>query len=306
MQTVLMNRRVLFPAALAALLPPRIREETEHTVPDGVPLEELRIGCARCAIAVAGGKNLRLSPATALSGEECRELLLRFCGGSLYAHEETLREGFLTLAGGIRIGVAGRAAVQGGRVCGVSEVTSFVLRIPHETPPVGEEICDLLRLLSGRGVLIFAPPGAGKTTLLRAVAEKMAGGNPPCRVVLVDAREELSAFPFGIGRSPDILLGYPKGAGISIAVRTLSAQLIVCDEIGGFSEAEEIVRAHVCGVPLLASAHAAGTAELLARPGMRLLHDARCFGAYVGLSRRAGADDFDYDVLSWEAADALL
>ena len=121
-----------------------------------------------------------------------------------------------------------------------------------------------------------------------------------------DAREELAAFPFGAAQSPDILLGYPKGAGISIAVRTLSAELIVCDEIGGFEEAEEIVRAHICGVPLLASAHAATAAELLARPGMRLLHDARCFGAYVGLSRRNGARNFDYDVLSWEAADALL
>lgn len=179
MQTVIVNRRRLFPPVLTALLPSRILGEAEATVPEAALPEELRIGRERCALLVAGGKNLRLSPATALTAEECEGLLLRFCDGALYAHEETLCEGFLTLAGGIRVGVAGHAAVQGGRISGVRDVTSFVLRIPHETPPVGEEICDLLRVLSGRGVLIFAPPGVGKTTLLRAVAEKWRGAFPP-------------------------------------------------------------------------------------------------------------------------------
>jgi len=306
MQSILINRQEVLPPAIAAMLPPRVMREAENALPAGESAEELRMGRGQCAILVAGGQNLRLSAKTVLTDEECEALLLRFCGGALYAHEETLREGYLTLPGGFRVGVAGRAAVQGGRVCGISAVSSFVIRIPHRVPPVGEEICNLLRLLHGRGVLIFAPPGVGKTTLLRSVAEKMTKGPPALRVAVVDAREELCAFPPPAEGCPDILRGFPKGAGISIAVRTLSAQLIVCDEIGGFEEAEEIVRAHTSGVPLLASAHAATAAELLTRPGMRLLHDARCFGAYVGASRRAGAGEFDFDILSWEAADALL
>ena len=190
---------------------------------------------------------------------------------------------------------------------GVNEISSFSIRIPHPAPPIGQEIADLLRQLSlTRGVLIYAPPAVGKTTLLRSVTAQMAGGEHPLRVSVVDTRGELC---YGLS-SPtllvDLLSGYPRGLGISVAARTLSAELIVCDEIGDLEEAREIVQAHNCGVPLLASAHAAHVSELLARPGLRLLHEAKCFGAYVGLTRRPGAFDFYYNVVEWEAADALL
>ena len=157
-----------------------------------------------------------------------------------------------------------------------------------------------------RGVLIYGPPAVGKTTLLRSVTALLAGGDRPLRVSVVDTRGELC---YGLSSATllvDLLSGYPKGLGISVAARTLSAELIVCDEIGDLEEAREIAGAHNCGVPLLASAHAAEIGELLARPGLRLLHEAHCFGAYVRLFRRPDAFDFDYRILDWEAADALL
>ena len=172
---------------------------------------------------------------------------------------------------------------------------------------MGGEIAALLRRLSlTRGVLIYAPPSVGKTTLLRSVAARMAGGEHPLRVAVVDTRGELCYSLGAPSLLLDLLAGYPRGVGLSIAARTLSAQLIVCDEIGDLAEAREIVEAHNCGVPLLASAHAADIRELLARPGMRLLHESRCFGAYVRLFRQPGVFDFAYDILEWEAADELL
>lgn len=305
MQNIVVGPRQLLPGELARLLPSRLCLEIEEAVPSGDAVEEVRLRRGRCASLTVSGRNLRLG--TVLSGVEMDALLFSLCEGSLYAHSETVNQGYLTLPNGVRVGVCGRIGLVGSRVTGVSEVSSFCIRIPHPFPPVGEEIVALLRRLSlTRGVLIFAPPAVGKTTLLRSVTARMAGGGQPLRVSVVDTRGELA---FGLS-SPslllDVLSGYPRGLGISIAARTLSAELIVCDEIGDMEEAREIVQAHNCGVPLLASAHAADIGELLARPGLRLLHEARCFGAYVRLFRRPGTFDFDYKILEWEAADALL
>lgn len=305
MQTIVVNPRQLLPNHLLSLLPTRVVRAVEHAVPRGLFPEELRLRRGRYASLTVGTENIPLD--CMLTDEEMDTLLLRFCGGSLYAHGDTLCNGYLILPQGVRVGVCGHASIVSGRITGVCDVASYVIRIPHRAPAIGHEICDLLRALAPHsGVLIMASPGVGKTTLLRAVCEGMAGGITPWRVAVVDTRGEL-AYSLG---SPSLLLDvlseYPRGVGISIAARTLSPQLIVCDEIGDMEEAREIVSAGGCGVPLLASAHAASLSELLARPAFALLHEARCFGAYVHISRREDRFDFYYDVTMREAADALV
>ena len=305
MQHIVVGDRQLLPGVLTSILPARLCRQVEEATPAGLVPEELRVRRGRAASVTVSGRNIRLC--TILSGAEMDDLLLAMCEGSLYAHSETVSRGYLILKDGIRVGVCGRAGVVDGRVMGVSDVSALCIRLPHPTPPIGCEIVSLLHQLElTRGVLIYGPPAEGKTSLLRSVAAQMAGGEHPLRVAVVDTRGELG---FSLG-SPalliDLLSGYPRGLGISVATRTLSAQLIVCDEIGDMGEAKEIVEAHTSGVPLLASAHAACIEELLARPGMRLLHESRCFGAYVRLFRQPGNFQFRYDILGWEAADGLL
>ena len=302
MQNIVLSKEKLIPLFLERILPKRLVEEIYAVLAPGLSPEEIRLRRERCASITVGGENLRL--ATVLSGMEMDALLPMLCDGSLYVHGETVCRGFLTLKDGVRVGVCGRANVVEGRVVGVCEISAFSFRLPHAPPPLGGEICALLSRERREGVLIFAPPGVGKTTLLRAVAAHMAGGEPPRRVAVVDTRGELSAGLSGKGLLLDLLSGYPRGAGISIAARTLAAELIVCDEIGDLSEAQEICATHAAGVPLLASAHAADIRDLLARPGLRLLHEARCFGYYVCVTRREGVFDFCYDVYTREAADA--
>lgn len=257
-------------------------------------IEEIRLRANKYSSCVSHGENLVI-PVT-LEKVEISEVLKKMCGGSLYAFSDTINKGYISLPNGIRVGVVGRATLQGGEIIGVYDISSLCIRIPHKIYSVGREICELLsRLEYKKGVLIYSPPGVGKTTVLRGVCKLLASGENPRRVVIIDSRGELSFDMNERNMCLDIMSGYPRGMGIEIAARVMNPQLIVCDEIGDAEEACELVAASNCGIPFLASAHAGSIDELISRTGIRLLHEAGIFGAYVKISR-AGNMKFSYDI----------
>lgn len=289
---------------ILACLPPHLRKTLSH-MREGqgdflFRLSEIRLRAGHYAALTLDGDNLLLP--LLISQEELSDTLAALCGGSLYAHSESLRQGYLS-AFGCRVGVGGRAVYEGGRISGMAEVSSLCIRLGHTVPSAGRVAEEVFRRLSCRaGLLVYSPPGGGKTTLLREFARSISVGEAARRVAIVDARGELYDSDFPPACQVDVLRSYPLALGIEMATRTLSPQLIVCDEIGSMREAEAILAVKGCGVPIVASAHASSVEELLARPPVAALVAGGVFSAYIGIVRRGG--DFFYRVQTAEEKEA--
>lgn len=227
-----------------------------------------------------GERSYALPPIT---DERFDELIFTLTGGSLYAHADTIREGYIN-ARGVRCGVCGRAALDGGRIREVSGITSVSIRIRHDVPGCADCVHAILRRRL-TGVLVYSPPGVGKTTLLRDLIRSLS--REGVQFSVVDCRGELADACRGT--SADVLSDYPKSDGIRAAVRSLSPQLIICDELSGREDADAAMYAHSCGVPIVATSHAASVDELKLRTEMTSLCDARVFTHLVGLYREGGA-----------------
>lgn len=258
-------------------------------------LSEIRLRAGRLASLTVDGRNLPLG--VAVSREELERLLRRLCEGSVYAYGDSLREGYVTYKG-CRVGIAGKAVLDSGQVVGIDGATSLVFRIPHQIEGAGRPLLDAWRRTEGRvGILVYSLPGVGKTTMLRDFALSLSSGIAARRVAVVDTRGELAVGYGGRGCLLDVLEGYPKAEGIEIATRVLSPEAVVCDEIGGYEEAESILSVQSCGVPLVASIHGDSIAALMERSTVKMLVECGIFGAFVGIRRREGGFAYAVDTV---------
>lgn len=274
---------------LAETLPPPWKGELQALLasPDAAPTEEVRLRVS--SPVTLHTPVAHLHGRMPLTETALHDLLLHLCDGGLYAHRETICRGYITLADGCRVGLCGRATVEEGSITAVGDVSSICIRLPGPLPPsardMAETLADRIRDDSA-SLLICAPPGAGKTTLLRALALTLA--HRGCQTAVVDTRGELTPMLTRSGAPIDLLTGYPRRAGIDIALRTLAAEVILCDEIGDADDASALLHAQACGVPIVATAHGADPDALAARPTLAPLFAGRFFGAVACLNRAPG------------------
>ena len=213
------------------------------------------------------------------------EILFSLCGGSVYAHGETLCQVYIQGEEGVRVGVVGHAVRYGQSVTALQNVTSLNIRLPLKLlrlSGVGTPYPELAQAAVG-GLLICSPPGVGKTTALRYTARALAGTGH--RVAVIDSRGELAFGLEAPGLLVDVLDGYPRAAGIEIAIRTMCPDVIVCDEIGNMQECTALSGAVGAGVSVLASAHAAGIDSVMQRKEIAELCRLGVFSSVAFLSR---------------------
>ncbi len=229
--------------------------------------EELRIRAEKRVMFYARGREYILGYIPSM--QTVRKLIFAFSEHSVTAFFDELKQGFFTVGKGVRIGVAGRIVCENGAVKMIRDYSSVNIRFPREFIGISRPLLKYTRQ-DGRimSTLIVSAPQHGKTTLLRDMIRAASEGEGylPQKCAVVDERSEISGgLCFDLGLRTDVLLGCPKAEGMSMALRSLSPQVIATDEIGGERDLESIFEAALSGVKILATAHASSFEELMQR-----------------------------------------
>ncbi len=220
-----------------------------------------------------------------LSSREMFETFQNMCNYSVYSRQNEINSGFITLKGGHRAGICGTAVLNDKKIANVKDITTINIRIAKEIFGCSNEL--FRRVESLKGVLICGAPCSGKTTILRDLARQLSYKH---KISLIDERSELASvvngdFQNDIGLC-DVFDGYIKSEAITQALRTMSPDIIVCDELSTESDVEAVKQSLNSGVAFIATMHADSIEMLKKRPIARQLLNTQAFSYIVFLDSR--------------------
>ncbi len=275
-----------------------LRELEEIRMRAGQPLL-LRRGNLEFTVYPGGKIGSDLVKGFPVTPEAVRSSVEIMTRSSIYAWEDELRNGFLTLRGGHRVGLAGKVVVEGGYVKTVRHISSLNVRIAKEIKGVGRKLLPyLIEKSIVQSALIISPPQAGKTTLLRDLIRILSSGEPEAglaglNVGVVDERSELAGCWEGIpqndlGPRTDVLDCCPKSQGMVMLLRAMSPQVIVTDELGRREDITALEEAVNGGVTVITTVHGQDEQDIKRKPVLRELLGTGVFRRGVVLSRRQG------------------
>ncbi len=234
-----------------------------------------------------------------VSRDDCEMTMQLLSNYSIYAIEDELKNGYITLKGGHRVGIVGKGILESGKLKALKNISGFNIRLSRQIIGAAD---NLIKFLLKRGsiynTLIISPPQCGKTTLLRDIVRQLSCGVPSfnfkgLKVGLVDERSEVAGSFMGmpqndVGFRTDVLDACPKSLGITMLIRSMSPQVVATDEIGSKYDAEAIYEALNCGVRIITTIHGDGLEDILSRPYIGDLVRNRVFERLIILSSSNG------------------
>lgn len=297
-------QREILPFLAPVLRDIMLRVKAEHLE----KLEEIRLRCGQPLMLRLGDKdyfvdrrgdlNDKASSKYIVDEDDIYRSIASISDNSLYAFEEEIRRGFITIPGGHRVGLAGQIIVNGNEAKNIKEFSGIAFRVAREIKGCAKSFLPYIYSQNSvlQNTLFISAPRCGKTTILRDVARYVSmgiGALKASNVVVVDERSELAGMYRGraqmdLGPRTDVLDACPKALGMMMAVRSLSPGVIITDEIGRKEDLEAVFECLNAGVNVITSIHARSIEELQNRP---LIKDVLRMGAFqnlIVLSRRNG------------------
>lgn len=280
--------------------PTELREKLERIAKTNCfEIEEIRLRANLPVALEIWGENCFLTPTGGItnyennayyaSAEEVRTTFSAICENSVYAYIDEIRQGFVTLKGGHRVGVCGRAVTENGTIRTFREVSSLNFRIAHQIIGVADGVIDsVIKNTEIESSLIISPPQMGKTTLLRDLTRQIS--NRGFKTAVADDRGEIGAMYDGviqndIGAQTDVMDNLPKSDAILMMIKTMSPRVIISDEIADEKDVAAIRLAHGTGVSVIATTHGDSIDDVRNRNVLKPLFEDRVFKMAILLRR---------------------